>query len=47
VCKRNSAKSLRYTSNVYKYVVSSFVFKGEESGLVFFDYKQKAAYVLV
>ena len=45
--QRNLAKSLRHTSNTYKYIISFFVFKEGESGLVFFSYKQKTAYVLV
>jgi hypothetical protein len=34
-------------SSAYRYVVPSFVFKGEKSGLVFFGHEQKSACVLV
>jgi hypothetical protein len=45
--KKNLAKSLSYINSVYKYVVLFLVFRGKKDGLVFFGYKQKAAYVLV
>jgi hypothetical protein len=45
--KKNLAKSLKHTNNTYKYIVLFLVFKKEKNSLVFFDYKQKAACVLV